>query len=125
MATLVRKQICSSVHKAGFYSILADETKDLSKNEQMSIVIRYVDADTISIKERFLTFLPATSLNAESFTKYILNTLSLYNLDPSFIVSQGYDGASVMSSHCSGVQQRIREVYSTTCLVFPLLCTCP
>ena len=26
------------------------------------------------------------------------------------MVSKGYDGASVMSGHCSGVQQRVREV---------------
>ena len=87
-----------------------DETKDLSKQEKFSIVIRYLDADTSSIKDHFLAFLPATSPNAETITKYILETLSLYNLDPKFIVLQGYDGASVMSGHYAGVQQRIREV---------------
>ncbi len=78
----------------------------------MSIVVRYVDGDTTPavIKERFLTFHPAASLNAESLTKYILEALNRYNLDPQFMVSQGYDGASVMSGHCSGVQQRVREV---------------
>ena len=40
MATTVRRQICTSVQKAGYYSILADETKDTSKQEQLSIVIR-------------------------------------------------------------------------------------
>ena len=40
----------------------------------------------------------------------ILTTLRNHQLDPKFIVSQGYDGASVMSSNCSGVQTRIREV---------------
>ena len=80
--------MCSSVHKARFYSILVDETKDCSKQEQLSIVIRYIDDDTSSaIKESFLTFVPANSLNAESLTKYILETLTLYNLDPKFIVS--------------------------------------
>ena len=43
-------------------------------------------------------------------TKYILDTLQKFNLDPKWIISQGYDGASVMSGQCSGVQQRIREV---------------
>ena len=33
-----------------------------------------------------------------------------HGLDPTCIVSQGYDGASVMSGRCSGVQQRIKEV---------------
>ncbi|XP_011403267.1 PREDICTED: zinc finger MYM-type protein 1-like [Amphimedon queenslandica] len=112
MATLVRKNICISIQKAGFYSLMVDETKDLSKQEQISFVVRYVDGDTkpAAIKERFLTFYPAASLDAESLTQYIVNTLSNYNLDPQLMVSQGYDGAAVMSGHCSGVQQRVRQV---------------
>lgn len=61
------------------------------------------------IRERFLTFNPAATLNSEGLTKYILEALSRYGLDPKLMVSQGYDGASVMSGHCSGVQQRVRE----------------
>ena len=41
VATLVRKRICTSIERAGYYSLLVDETKDLSKDEQMSICIRY------------------------------------------------------------------------------------
>ena len=50
------------------------------------------------------------SLIAESLAMIILTTLRNHQLDPSYIVSQGYDGASVMSGNCSGVQTRIREV---------------
>ena len=110
MATLVRRSICSAVQKTGYYSIMVDETKDLSKQEQLSIAVRYIDVDKIAVMERFLTFFPAKALNAESLTQYILDTLTLYNIDPQMIVSQGYDGASVMSGSCSGVQKRIREV---------------
>ena len=108
MASQVRRSICSSVRMAGFYSIMADETKDLSKQEQLSIVVHYVESATV--KETFLTFLLAGNLNAESLSQYILDTLKQYDLDPQMIVSQGYDGASVMSGHCSGVLQRIRQV---------------
>ena len=104
MASMVRHQICNSVQKSGYYSILADETKDTSKQEQLSIAIRYVDSNTHLIVERFLTFVIATELNAEHLSKYILDTLALYNLDVGMIVSQGYDGASVMSGCCRGVQ---------------------
>lgn len=40
----------------------------------------------------------------------IIATLQDNRLDIAGIVSQGYDGASVMSGHCSGVQQRIKVV---------------
>lgn len=67
--------------------------------------------------ERFLTFFPARNLDAQSLTKYILDTLAQYHLDPKMIVSQGYDGASVMSGRCTGVQQRIREVAPNACYI--------
>ena len=53
-------------------------------------------------------FVKAESLNAESLSDYIFKTLSDYNLYPALIVSQAYDGVSVMSGSCSGVQQRIK-----------------
>ena len=92
-----------------FYSVLVDETKDVSKVEQLSVV-RYVDVNTVEIHERFLTYVPAESLTADSLTTYILVTLSKMNLKPENIVSQGYDGASVMSGRCSGVQARIQQI---------------
>lgn len=110
MASLVRKQICTSVERAGYFSLLVDETKDLSKDEQMSICIRFIDPDDSKIVERFLTFVVAPNLTAEYLSQYIVNTLALFNLNLSSMVSQGYDGASVMSGCVSGVQSRIREL---------------
>ena len=71
-----------------------------------------VDVESANVYEHFLAFTEATSLNAESLCTYIyiLNTLDTFKLDPTGIVSQGYDGASIMSGHCSGVQQRIKQV---------------
>ena len=56
MGEMVREKLCAEVKEAGIYSILADETKDFSKTEQLSIVVRYVDVKTATIHERFLTF---------------------------------------------------------------------
>lgn len=110
MAGMVRKEISLAIQNAGLFSILADETKDVSKQEQLVIVLRYVDKSTCTVHERFLTFVVAKSLNAEGLSDYIVKTLKEYNLDPALIVSQGYDGASVMSRSCSGVQQRIKMI---------------
>ena len=50
------------------------------------------------------------SLDAQGLSTYIIDTLQHFGLDPTYIVPQGYDGASVVSGKCSGVQQRIKEV---------------
>jgi len=107
MASLVKNQICNTIKQAGFYSILADESKDCSKTEQLAIVFRYVEIDTTTQHEHFLTYIIATLQNSESLSAYILNELDKGGLNPNNIVSQGYDGASVMSGRYSGVQTRI------------------
>ena len=82
----------------------------MSKQERVSIVIHYLDGNTHSIVEHFLTSVISSNLTAEHLSKYILDTLTIYKLDVNMIVSQRYDGASVMSGCCSGVQQCIREL---------------
>ena len=98
LGDMIRNEVCDEVKEVKLFSILVDETKDLSKQEQMSIVVRYV------------TYVQAARLTADSLTTYILEILERFALDPQWIVSQGYDGASVMSGRCSGVQQRFRLV---------------
>ena len=68
----------------------------------MSFVLRFVSDG--SVHEHFLTFIHAEKLDAASLSSYIKQLISTYDLDPNKTVSQGYDGASVMSGHCtSGV----------------------
>ena len=110
MGSIVRQCISTAVQSAGDFSLLVDETKDLSKNEQMSISICYPDPDSPKIIECFLTFIVAPSLTAECLVQYITDTLSLYNISLSSMVFQGYDGAAVMSGCVSGVQKHIREL---------------
>ena len=88
MATTVQEKNCSAAKKASIYSVLADETKDCSKEEQLSLVIRYVDIDTANQHERFLTYIQASSLNAKRLSSYILTALHNHGLDSSNIVSQ-------------------------------------
>ena len=52
LGDMVRKKICTQV-KNCYFSILADETKDVSKKEQLSIIVRYFNNQTNAINERF------------------------------------------------------------------------
>ena len=105
MATIVRKEICSAVQSAGPFSLLAEVSTDISKTQQLTVVLRYVDASCGSIHEHFLKFVQTTNFSAESLSKCLLDTLKDYHLDPKWTTSQGYDGALVMSRRCSGVQK--------------------
>ena len=67
----------------------------------MSFVLRCINDGS-----HFLTFIHAEKLDAASLSSYIKQLLSTHDLDPN---KMGYDGASVMSGHCTGVQTRVRE----------------
>ena len=60
-----------------------------------------------------MVIVEAASLNAEGLTNYIVDTLKKHQLDLACITSQGYDGASVMSGHCSGVQEGLGHLHHT------------
>ena len=47
--------------------------------------------------EMAVTYIPAECLTVQGLSSYILDTLRKHQLEPKCIVSQGYDGASVMS----------------------------
>ena len=107
MAQLVLSKITEEVRKACHYTLIVDETKDVSKREQISLVLHYVHEG--NIYERFISYSHAQKLNASAITDYILNALTDLKLNISDCISQCYDDASVMSGCCSGVKTRILE----------------
>lgn len=53
---VISDKIIQKVHISKFYSILADETTDVSISEQFSFCVRYFDSNTCSVREDFLGF---------------------------------------------------------------------
>ena len=57
----------------------------------------------------FLGFIHAKHLNVESLSEYITGLITGFDFDLSKLVSQGYDGASLMSGNCTGIHRRVRQ----------------
>ena len=92
-----------------FISVVADESYDILGKEQLSIVLRYTRGDKVN--ESFTGFVEMSSVSTESISAAILAHLSRIGVDLRKLVGQGYDGASTMAGHVSGVQKRIRKKY--------------
>ncbi|KAM3620053.1 uncharacterized protein V6R79_017566 [Siganus canaliculatus] len=93
LAEMVRKDIVEEVKQSWAFSILVDETKDLKKQEQISLVLRYYYRGTVH--ESFMHFEHADKLDAAGLTEKIVNSLQKYGLENrEQLVWQGYDGAS-------------------------------
>lgn len=109
LAEMVRSTIISEVKESQVFALMADETKDAKKKEQISLVLRYYYRG--AVKESFLHFEAAEHLDAAGLADKIIGILEKYGLEyRDNLVGQGYDGASVMSGKNSGVQARVREV---------------
>lgn len=116
----VLKKVSTQIKKAKYFSILVDETKDQSRLEQLSIIIRFFDGEII--QERCCGTYHMQKLDAESLAKFILKKLDELGLELSDCIAQCYDGASVMSGWASGVQALCSRENSP-CHLHTLLCT--
>ncbi|XP_065637320.1 uncharacterized protein LOC136070800 [Quercus suber] len=90
----------------GFFSILVDESRDISVKEQMALVLRYVNKEGIII-ERFLGIVHVASTTALSLKHAIEGLLCEHNLSLSNLRGQGYDGASNMQGDINGLKTLI------------------
>lgn len=69
MAEAVLSNITAEVKEAGYFTIIADETKDISKSEQLSIILRYVYSGIVH--ERFVGNVHARKLDAGGLSQYV------------------------------------------------------
>ncbi|KAI3688137.1 hypothetical protein L1987_81845 [Smallanthus sonchifolius] len=78
------------------FSILVDESRDISKKEQIAVVLRYVDKLGF-VKERFIGLVHVIDTTALSLKSAIDELFARHNLSLGRVRGQGYDGASNMS----------------------------
>ena len=107
-ADMVKQSIIADMQEAQFVAVLADEARDVSKMEQLSICIRFVSPDLRQIREEFLGFHQPTQRNATSLAEHISGEIARSGIHNSLVVAQCYDGASVMAGKYNGVQAILR-----------------
>ncbi|XP_040294397.1 zinc finger MYM-type protein 1-like [Bufo bufo] len=80
IADAVIEIIIKKVRQAKYFSIIVDCTPDISKQEQLSLVLRYVDIDdvskTVEVKESFLEFLAVTDTTGKGLASVVLERLT-------------------------------------------------
>ncbi|XP_008187396.1 zinc finger MYM-type protein 1-like [Acyrthosiphon pisum] len=110
---IISEKIVEKVNRAKIFSVMADETTDVSKQEQMSLCIRYIDPDLTCplIREDFLKFVVVSDLSGQGLAKTIIENLQSAGINLNFLIGQSYDGAAYMSGHLNGAQAVIRKKY--------------
>lgn len=75
----VLSNIILEIQNAYFYSLILDTTQDISRTDQLSIVIRHVvyqpDTEQLEISESFLGFLPVADQSAKGLEEKVIEFL--------------------------------------------------
>ncbi|XP_031329369.1 zinc finger protein 862-like [Photinus pyralis] len=114
MAEMVRSNITNSINNADvkWFTLLEDGTKDRNNRENVAIGIRYVKDG--KVRESLLQIITKKKLDANTFTAETLEVLQKNNIDTKHLLSQCYDGASVMSGRVGGVAAKIQNKLQRT-----------
>ncbi|XP_034582011.1 uncharacterized protein [Setaria viridis] len=90
------------------FSVLIDESRDVSITEQMAMVLRFVN-DEGKVVQRFLGLKHIEKCTSVAFKEALVGMISSHKLSINMIRGQGYDGASNMRGEFNGVQKLIHD----------------
>lgn len=109
MGNKVREVIVEKIKQASYFSLMMDSTPDISHQEQVSLIIRYLDMEDLQVKESFLGFFIIRKPDAQHYEELVIQALDDLGIDINMCRSQTCDNAATMSGHISGLQQRLKE----------------
>ena len=104
---LLENIICE-IKQCKYYSVSLDSTPDISKVDQLTLIIRYV-LPTGPV-ERFLIFLGMESHTGAELCQRLLSFLKQHEIDIKDCRGQSYDNASNMSGKYIGLQAQIKAL---------------
>lgn len=103
---IIQDNLVCKINAAKSFSVLVDETTDISRIEQLTLCIRYLDSvKTITVtinyvlREDFLQFVPVHSTTGQNLASVKINSLKALGINDKYMVGQGYDGAASMSEN--------------------------
>lgn len=109
LAAEVRESIVQEVNDAKMFTVMADTTPDVSHDDQLSIVVRYVN-DAGIVSERLLDIIVATDKTGAGLASTILNCLNGHQVSTNNLIFQSYDYANSMSGSKQGTQKKLSEL---------------
>ena len=108
MALGILREIVENI-RPHWFSLMADETTDVSNVEQLVICIRWVD-DHLNVHEDVIGLHSLDTVTADEICQVLQDVLLRMNLRLENCRGQNYDGASNMSGKNKGVATQIQNI---------------
>ena len=112
LANAVRDSLVNKINDSPFWSLILDSTSDITKIDQLSVIVRWVqiDGDTCKVVESFLGFIEIKDPTAKGIASTAEEFLRGLGINMLKIRGQAYDGASIMSGVHAGIQNLIKNM---------------
>ena len=107
LSSEIKRTIVTKIKQAKYFSVILDCTPDVSRQEQMSLILRCVDVSSVPIKieEYFVEFLKVVDTSGQGIFEELMNALKNLELNIDDVRGQGYDNGSNMKGKHQGVQK--------------------
>ena len=104
----MRDSIVKDIKSSGIYVVLADTRPDVSRVDQISLIIRYVDHE-YNIKERLVKTAEIRDKTGEGFAKKVIDMLEKLQSPLAGVRFQCYDTTLSMSGAYNGAQAKLSQ----------------
>ena len=111
IALCMLRKISQNIQNATFFTIMADETADISNKEQLVVCIRWAD-ENFAVHEDYIAMYPLERTTANHIVAVLKNCLISMRLRIENTCGQCYDGASTMAGEKTGVATQIKALNS-------------
>ena len=113
IGSMTKEKIISEIKKAKYFTLMLDFTSDVSREDQIAEILRYVHINEnkdVEIKKVFLGFFQVFEKNVASLVETVIEKLNNDGIDLNDCRGQAYDNAAVLSGVRTGVQKRILKI---------------
>lgn len=119
LARKAKEKIIAVLRESKF-SLIVDETTDISTKKSLVLVVRYMDRLSQSIQDKFLALLELFKTDAESIFQAIKDFFAENEIPFKNLIGLATDGASVMAGEINGVQVKLKQETN----LFYVKCSC-
>ena len=104
---IIERKVLENIKKSEYYSLLIDETMDISKKEQLIIYAKYFDYTKNKFQTSFLKVTPLENQNGAQIFLKVKDYLFKNGLDIRKCMAFGCDGAANLTGYRNGVYSHL------------------